>query len=1722
LAQFTDDELFGSSPTQPSTFSDAELFNDEELKKQEERQLQATRDAAARANSVDLVTRSLQHAGFDDVTAQAGLPDATKQVLEDQRRGIDQRIEEDEQLKDSANQLAATQELRESVELLRALPEGRSVLDIQTEQLEQIPAVLRPFAVGAAQTSMRSASLVARGFEVLGFNTADVADDLSREAGALGQAQVQAGAGEIEQAATSAVSSIMEVMTAGSFGLGQKGIALAFGVKAANDAITTGRDAGLEGVQLAQFAGTQGIIEGAGTLLFNKLLGPGVERLGSIGRKEFTELVNQGSQSMLKRFALTGLAELPEEITIELLQGLNSQFQGVDPQAMTRENVLKTIRQTTMATLMTAGFTTGLETAVSRATPDAGPAAAQDAEPEARPAVLPPSEDSIKVQKTRLAELKSAAFEDQLTGLGNKRLDKRAVETLFKKADRDEKNISLVSFDIANFKSLNDTLGLQAGDRALQIIADSIQAEVRGAKKGRPSDVAGIATRPGGDEFNVLLPNTDTKGAQAVADRISARVDAALKEEGLDLPAADRPVFAAPGVVTRSPNDARSVEALREEADFAVKARKKAVKTELGVPLTREEADLEKTPESPAPPAVSEAPGPVAPAKVEPVRRAAEAATTPSQIRQAAKASKATLTPSELKRVSEGAVVSVRKRVRKKTVAQELTKAREGQEGAKKSKFSPEGFRSVRPFAERKLASLATRFKASDSPSKKDIAELLSTARAILPPAERGKLIPGLAKITNRRDALAQLGRISKAVEDFGQKIEADRLKGEQKALKKLGRKIPVPVRKLFGDDTITNLRTVDAKSLTAEEAKIRADQIAQLRGLIKELNNMRLTAAKESAVALQDELISEMKVSKPSVREETGRAGKANEFFNEQNTKPEELLAAMGPKFEEAFQQSMKAGEEITLRIKRDFSQNFEKKFDMSKLAKWGKSAGSKVKTAGFKLTSGRELELTYMELATTIASAKTDANREAILKSGLTLRRKLHQNRIEISEKDLALFEATARKLDPDIIKLANEAKRYLNQELKPQYDKAFQDLNNYSNIIEDYLPLQRNRQDFLEVPTEFDTQGLNQFTLEQLRETKERRGSNASVLIEGMDSLLDSHIRRMSLYIGQARPMRNANIMLNMPGVAKEMDSRFGTQRRAFLKGRMDHAVQTAVGFNAGALGFYNRLFSKLVTNATVGVLGINPFVIAKQVASMATAMTQMKPSLVLRGAKLGLSGKVDERMLQHSPQAWARYNTNRIRLVGQFEDASGNIFSRAKLQEKLMGGITKADRIVIRSIWRGAEIEMAENTDLKIGSEAYWAAVNKKFNEVVARTQPATSVFDQPGLSLEGRTNSLAKLAGAMFMSQRNQNFTMIRRALRKGGPEMWRDLGLVVALSPALVVMADLARAALYGYDEDKEMHERIADGMFRVVETNLSNIYGSQLAIEALQPIKQGLLGETINARRRENVVSASGTRILRGIQDLSAALLAESKRIESGPKRGKSKRLEKLKSALENLTVGIGTLSGIPVSTPNQMRKFAVDQLWPDDYGDLFKERSKLRKLDKESKLSDFQREKLHVIEENFEMVNVAMRASKAGAIEQEEANQYANDRMRTTIQVIAQLEKSTAPQTFTDKEKPSENEVLLREFYAEHGPAIFKFQIQQKEASLVETRFKRVRRQDQREFLAANPDAKEQIRAAKRGRRVLSALTKLRKKLTDPQLEPGLRASINARVKAILRDVE
>jgi diguanylate cyclase len=101
---------------------------------------------------------------------------------------------------------------------------------------------------------------------------------------------------------------------------------------------------------------------------------------------------------------------------------------------------------------------------------------------------------------------------DGLTQVYNRRFFDSTIATEWKRAARNTSPLSLIMFDIDNFKNYNDTYGHQVGDECLQKIAKLAQTVTK-----RPSDVL---ARYGGEEFVIILPETNEEGALKVAETI--------------------------------------------------------------------------------------------------------------------------------------------------------------------------------------------------------------------------------------------------------------------------------------------------------------------------------------------------------------------------------------------------------------------------------------------------------------------------------------------------------------------------------------------------------------------------------------------------------------------------------------------------------------------------------------------------------------------------------------------------------------------------------------------------------------------------------------------------------------------------------------------------------------------------------------------------------------------------------------------------------------------------------------------------------------------------------------------------------------------------------------------------------------------------------------------------------------------------------------------------
>lgn len=164
----------------------------------------------------------------------------------------------------------------------------------------------------------------------------------------------------------------------------------------------------------------------------------------------------------------------------------------------------------------------------------------------------------IRDMTERLREeelIRRLASDDMLTGLPNRIGFRQLALELFAGAARDGRPAALFFMDMDRFKLINDTLGHQTGDLLLQTVA------VRLKEQMGENDIVG---RLGGDEFLVLLPDTDALGAQDAAARLTQALTRPFVLEGHSV------VVACSIGIALYPADGESLDVLIKQADTAM------------------------------------------------------------------------------------------------------------------------------------------------------------------------------------------------------------------------------------------------------------------------------------------------------------------------------------------------------------------------------------------------------------------------------------------------------------------------------------------------------------------------------------------------------------------------------------------------------------------------------------------------------------------------------------------------------------------------------------------------------------------------------------------------------------------------------------------------------------------------------------------------------------------------------------------------------------------------------------------------------------------------------------------------------------------------------------------------------------------------------------------------------------------------------------------------
>jgi diguanylate cyclase (GGDEF)-like protein len=161
----------------------------------------------------------------------------------------------------------------------------------------------------------------------------------------------------------------------------------------------------------------------------------------------------------------------------------------------------------------------------------------------------------LSVANQKLSDL---SHTDGLTGVKNRAYFNEVFNTEWRRGQRAGYMVGLLMLDIDHFKSVNDTYGHLGGDACLKHVAETLNTTIR-----RAGD---HVFRYGGEEFAILLANTEMAGAESIAEIIRKRIEALeIIFDGKKIP-----VTISVGVAAMIPNDALAADSLIGYADSAL------------------------------------------------------------------------------------------------------------------------------------------------------------------------------------------------------------------------------------------------------------------------------------------------------------------------------------------------------------------------------------------------------------------------------------------------------------------------------------------------------------------------------------------------------------------------------------------------------------------------------------------------------------------------------------------------------------------------------------------------------------------------------------------------------------------------------------------------------------------------------------------------------------------------------------------------------------------------------------------------------------------------------------------------------------------------------------------------------------------------------------------------------------------------------------------------
>ena len=368
--------------------------------------------------------------------------------------------------------------------------------------------------------------------------------------------------------------------------------------------------------------------------------------------------------------------------------------------------------------------------------------------------------------------------------------------------------------------------------------------------------------------------------------------------------------------------------------------------------------------------------------------------------------------------------------------------------------------------------------------------------------------------------------------------------------------------------------------------------------------------------------------------------------------------------------------------------------------------------------------------------------------------------------------------------------------------------------------YIPLSVNRNYLKSDPAE---QQDNRLKLGSFTKAITKNANN-TVDILPFTQLWASHVEKMSDYNAFVLPIEDMTRLMNYRSedgarVRKTIEERYGTQTREYI----DSFLKRLNG--NGRIEHGGHWINRFVSKAKGAAVTFNMSVAIQQAGAGPRAMAEINPKYVIPGIIAGFGkipnlSKAYAEIEEHAPIAvekgWGYFDTNMAR--GLYDRARKTARGKADDIGGFLAG--KGDEFNWVQIWDAVKREVAGETDLKPGTDAYWERCGERFTEVIDKTQVVDSIFQRAEWATEkGRAASFMS-----FLSEPIKQYNMLWRGLhtivegvqtknkiktRRGIKEFARNAGGIAVSAVATAALKSIITALR---DRDNEKKEEDEDG----------------------------------------------------------------------------------------------------------------------------------------------------------------------------------------------------------------------------------------------------------------------------------------------------------------------